>query len=90
MKKHIQDSLLIALMSAIMAFSSICMIHYAAHLDLYGTAFMELIGPILGYFYLRVQIKEEKDINAFINAVTAGVGFMTGSIFAIKFLEWST
>ena len=51
---------------------------------------MELIGPILGYFYLRVQIKEEKDINAFINAVTAGVGFMTGSIFAIKFLEWST
>ena len=90
MKRHFKISFTITLMSFIMAFSSVCMIHYAAHLDLYGTAFMEFIGPILGYFYLRIQIKEESEINAFINAITAGVGYMNGAIFAIQFLEWST
>jgi len=90
MKKNFKQSLLIFFMSFVMAFSSICMIHYASHLNLYGTAFMEFLGPILGYFYLRIQIKEESEIGAFINAINAGFGFMTGSIIAIKFLEWST
>lgn len=77
-------------MSFIMAFTSILMIHFAAHLNKWGTVTMEIMGPILGYYYIRCQVKETSDYEGFWLAIISGLGFGSGSGVAIDIITWLT
>ena len=86
-KEELKKHILLSCMSWIMAFSSVCMIHYAANLDMVGTAVMEFFGPILGLYYVRAQVNAKSDFDALWYAVQSGLGFMLGSIAAISVLN---
>lgn len=71
-----------------MSFSSICMIHYAATNSLFGTMFWELLGPLLGFFYVRAQVEEPNYWKSFFLAFLCGIGFSIGGGSAILFIRY--